>query len=639
MAQATSDTNFLSTVGINTGVTYISSAYQNYAQMINALSYIGVKQVRDTYDSAYAPAEFPQIANQLGIKYDFYIALGDATPEWQISQIKANAAIVSYVEGYNESDTWWQTFHGATGPAATQAVQQYIDDAVHSDPTLSGVGVIQATFASPASFPLYGDQSAHTDYASTHTYFGTGNNPSGSENVLIARGQSISPGRPTIATEAGFFTMPGNANGVSQVVQAKYDLDLLFEQANLGVKLTYLWELADNYPDPYNTNSEDHFGIFNADWTPKLAAIALHDTMQIMADPGTGGVTPAALDYTFDGLPNSVQTALYQKSDGTFVLVVWNDVRLSGPVIESDITVAPIATTLHLGQQFAHIAIFDPLTGTAATQTFANASAIGLQVVDHPLIIELSQDPAFQAPSSTIEAPSQIITTPLAAVQIDGLSFASTATVSSPSICTPTPTRSRSSTRAGHLIAVAANDFTLTGTVATVNAELATVNYTGGTALGNDVLTLSSLDPTGAAVQRSVAVTIAPGTPASVPGGPTFIAPLDFTSTAGIPILLARLSVADAYAATHPVTVSLSITANGGTLQVPATGGAALFGNATSSLLITGSFAQVAALLQNVSYTAALGTTQDKISYEFTDQTGFDSPSGTMSPSRQPPER
>ena len=477
MPQASSDTTFLTTIGVNTSITMISSAYQNYAQMLDALSYIGINQLRDTYDNPFSTAEFAQMGRQLGLKFDFFIALGSASPEWQLTQIETNASIAAYVEGYNESDAWWQTFHGVTGVAATQAVQRYIFDGVKLDLALAGVGVIQATFVAPASFAAYGNMSADTDYASTHTYFGTGNSPSGSAASLIAQSQTISPGRPTITTEAGYFTMPGNPNGVSQTVQAKYELDLLFEQAAAGVKLTYLWDLADNYADPDNTNPEDHFGLFNNDWTPKLAAIALHNTMAIMADPGTGGAAPGTLNYSFDALPSSVQTALFQKSDGTFVLVVWNDVRLSGPTIQGDIVVPAIPTTLHLGQSFAHIATFDPLTGTAATQSFAGASDIDLQIIDHPIIIEISQNPAFPIPSSILEAPTQLITTPHTEAQVEGLLLASGVTGTITVRLHANLNALSVLDTAGHLLASDTTDLVLTGSVATVNAELATVEY------------------------------------------------------------------------------------------------------------------------------------------------------------------
>ena len=623
MVQASSATDFLSTVGINTSVTMISSAYQNYAQMTNALAYLDIHQVRDTYDNPYTIAEFPLMARQLGLKFDFFIALGSAWPEWQMEQIRNNPTIVSYVEGYNESDSWWQSFHGATGADATAAVQQYIYHEVKTNPALSGVGVIQATFASPGGFAAYGDHGTSTDYASTHTYSGTGNNPgSGFETVMIDQAQSASPGKPTITTEAGFHTTAGNVHGVSQLVQAKYTLNLLFEQAKLGVKLTYLWGLVDHYADPGNTNSENHYGLFNNDWTPKIAAIALHNTLAIMADPGTGRVSPTSLDYALDGLPASVQTSLFQKSDGTFVLAVWNDVRLSGPTVQADIAVAPIATTLRLGQSFAHLAVFDPLRGTTAVGGAANTDTLSLQLPDHPLLIELSQDPNFDPGGGAIEAPDRIITNPLASVQIDGLSIAGSAA----DFVTVHLHAGKSGLSVldtnGHLLANAAADITLAGTLATVNAELATLNYTGDASLGSDAISVSYLAGSGAAATRTIAVAVLAGTPASNSGGPALSVPATFSGITGAAVLLPRLTLSDAYAATHAGPITLAVRANTGTLRLP-DGVGNVSGNGTNSLGLSGSFAELRAALSSLSYTAPVTGAADTITYFVADQEGF----------------
>ena len=112
-------------------------------------------------------------------------------------------------------------------------------------------------------------------------------------------------------------------------------------------------------------------------------------------------------------------------------------------------------------------------------------------------------------------------------------------------------------------------------------------------------------------------------------GGPALSVPAHFSSAPGVPIALVRLSVADPYADTHADAVSLSVKAASGILQVPCTG-ASVFGAATTSLLVSGSFAQVAAALSEIVYTAAVGAASDTISYSFTDQTGFSASATTQ---------
>ena len=621
MPLAAAASSFSNSVGIDTHIDMIGSSYQNYAQMINAMSYLGVTNVRDTYDDLNDAAEYNQMASLLGVKYDFFLALGAAGVPWQISQIEANPSIVAYVEGFNESDAWWQTYNGLTGPAATKAVQEALYTAVKSDPALAGVGVIQTTFANIANFTTYGNQSAYADYANTHSYFGTGNNPDGGNfaNYLISLAQDVTPGKPTITTETGYFTMPGNANGVDQLVQAKYILDMLFEQAQAGVKLTYLWELVDNYADPNNTNSEDHFGLFNADYTPKIAAIALHNLMQIFQDPGTGGVQPGTLNYTLTGMPSGANSSLYEKSDGTFMLVLWNDERLSGPTTQTEINVAPVTVTLTLTHPFTRITVYDPLTGTTAIQEFDNASTVQIAVPDHPVIVELSQVAAPAALAEpTIAAPNQVLTTPGQLVHVDGLS------VTDPAVGNYTVQVSSQANglsllnTAGHVLANDVDTVTLTGSLATINAELATLTYTGNASLGSDMISVTATDPTGASTTHMIPVSVVAADSAVVSGGPVISVPSVFATATGSTAALPNLTIADPYAATHTDTVTLTVRDTNGQLQV-APGTATVSGNASSALTVTGSLAQVTAALASLTYTAGSAAGPDTVRYSVTD--------------------
>ena len=597
--------------------------------------------VRDTYDDLNDPAEFNQMASLLGLKYDFFIALGPpACPGSR--QIEANPSIVAYVEGFNESDAWWQTYNGLTGAAATQAVQEALYNGVKSDPALAGVGVIQTSFANIANFTTYGNQSAYADYANTHSYFGTGNNPDGNNwaNHLISLAQDVTPGKPTITTEAGYFTEPGNANGVDQLVQAKYLLDLLFEQAQAGVKLTYLWELVDNFADPNNTDSEDHFGLFNADYTPKIAAVALHNLMQIFQDPGTGGVQPGTLNYTLTGMPSTANRSLYEKSDGTFMLVLWNDVRLSGPTTQTEINVAPVTVTLTLTQPFTRITIYDPLTGTTAIQEFDHASTVQIAVPDHPVIVELSQVAAPAMPTRpTSPAPNQVLTTPGQLVHVDGLSITDPATGNYTVQVSSQANGLTLLNLAGHYLANNVDTVTLTGSLATINAELATLTYTGNASLGTDIIGVTVTDPTGASATHMVPVSVVASGSAVVSGGPVISVPSTFATAVGSTLALPDLTIADPYAATHTDTITLTVQDTNGKLQVAA-GGATVSGNASSALTVTGKcFAQVAAALTSLTYTAGSAAGSDTILFSATDPAlgWYSSPGQTVVTVTPPP--
>ncbi len=604
---------FNASIGINTHDDLIGSIYQNTAAMENALSYIGITAVRDTYDSLDDAAEYKKLAQDLNVKYDFYIALGTAGVPWQISQIESDPSIVSYVEGFNESDNWWQTYNGLTGIAATQAVQAAVYTAVKSDAQLSGVGVIQSSFGKLSTFSSYGNQSAYADYANTHSYFGTGNNPDGGnwENYLINLADTVTPGKPTITTEAGYYTMPGAADGVSQQVQAKYLLDLIFEQAKAGVSLTYLYELADNFADPGNTNSEDHYGLFNADWTPKLAAIALHNLMAITADPDTGGVRAGSLNYTLQGMASTMLSSLFEKSDGTFVIALWNDVRLSGPIVQSDIVVAPVTVTLALTQPYSIITIYDPLLGTTAVQTFINAQTVQIAVPDHPVIVEISNSTTMPTIAPVvINAPTMVYTMPGNPVLVTGLAVQNATTGTITATVTAGVGTLAIENAAGHVMSQGVKQITLTGTEANVDAELATLTYTGGASTGSNMLSVTVQDAAGHTITQAIGVTVTAPAAAAVSGGALLSVPSSFAMTAATTATFPNVVLSDPYAATHAGTVTLTVAALNGGLQVSANG-ATLVGNGSGALTVSGSFAQVSAALATLTYTAgaSLGVT------------------------------
>ena len=75
-----------------------------------------------------------------------------------------------------------------------------------------------------------------------------------------------------------------DASSVSEGVQAKYLLDGLLDASKAGNVKTYLYELLDQ-----NTGdgiSENNFGLFHSDGTPKPAATAVHNLVAILDDSG-----------------------------------------------------------------------------------------------------------------------------------------------------------------------------------------------------------------------------------------------------------------------------------------------------------------------------------------------------------------
>ena len=386
---AVSTTAFQDSIGVNTHLDFTTSAYTNLGAVEAALAYLDIDHVRDGFGSPTSAPLFQTLALQ-GVKFDF-VLLPSLPIATQLSLIEANASIADLIEGPNESDIWTGSYNGLTGLDATAAMQQDVYNFVQSSAALAGTPVLQASMAHTASFAQVGDLSAYSNYANIHAYFGTGNPPGPSLPVLLAQAQLISPGQPAIASEGGYYTLADTTDGISQLAQAKDILNLLFDDWNAGISRTYLYELADENPDPNSNTPNLHYGLYNTDWTPKPAAIALHNLTSLLA--GTGSTPIGSLAYQVSGLPGTGQQLLLERADGSFVITVWNDARNWNPATMTDIPDAGVPVSLDLEQSYQTISIYDPLvSATVPIAIYTDTRHVDLTLLDHPVLIVLSPE-------------------------------------------------------------------------------------------------------------------------------------------------------------------------------------------------------------------------------------------------------
>ena len=305
-------------------------------------------------------------------------------------------------------------------------------------------------------------------------------------------------GKPVIITEAGYYTTGSttNPNSVDLSVQAKYTLDLVLDSIQAGNAKTYLYELLDQKSG--DGSSEDNFGLFYSDGTPKPAATAIRNLLTLLTDPGSSasGFPQGSMTYSLSGLPSGGNSFLMEKSDGSYWLAVWDDTRLSGPVTSTDIAVPPAPVTINLGFT-ANIAVFDPLTGTAVIQAANGVSNAHHQPAGSSgagggppcqwqhdsaasrAAARLHVEPSFTVPGGETVAAGQTIA--VAGVQFDDSAAANAAgdlslnvssivgnfsmTDDAGDAAAPAPAQHRSSRRV---------------LLAQLNADLATLSYTAG---------------------------------------------------------------------------------------------------------------------------------------------------------------
>ncbi len=174
---------------------------------------------------------------------------------------------------------------------------------------------------------------------------------------------------PRVTTETG-CTIDGP---ITEDIQAKNLLCMYLDQFKRGWSHTAVYLLRDRVDEGGNQS----FGFFKADYTPRKAAVYLHNLTTILADKNTIRES-GKLKYSIPGQPATVHDLLLQKSRGPFELVVW-----------AELVKGSVDVTVRLGRAFPSVKMYDPTVGTGTSQFLRNVNSIKLTLGDHPVILEI----------------------------------------------------------------------------------------------------------------------------------------------------------------------------------------------------------------------------------------------------------
>jgi trimeric autotransporter adhesin len=398
-AQPMTPTAFIQSIGINTHLAYQGTPYYANPQgVFSALQYLGINTVRDQ-SPLYNTIDPTSRANaeslaSYGVKFDV-LMLGNGAVNVTgnlasiTSFVQAHSGSVSSIELPNEINAWPISYGNVTNSvSAGVAVTKALSSAVKASSTLRSIPIYALTlsdgFSNATTYERqFGNLSSYVSYGNAHIYGGNINAWSGAMQYWLPIFKESTPGKPTVITETGYSTM---ANIIDETSAAKYNLNLLFENALNGVSATYLFELVDLDSSASDTDYDVHFGQFHSDWSPKIGATALHSLNTILKNAGSGS-TASTLNYKITGLPSAGHSFLLGSSSN-FDLAVWIDATVFDSPSNSAITASTYAATVSLGKTFSSVAVYDPMIGTSPIATYTNASSVKINVVDHPLIVQ-----------------------------------------------------------------------------------------------------------------------------------------------------------------------------------------------------------------------------------------------------------
>ena len=412
--------DFLNSIGIDST---FPDRGQPIEKTIEMVKHVGFRWVRGgieglTVKGPTTIQTYLDLHRRTGVRFSWGLVSGGTDLKKLIEtarQLAAADALLAF-EGNNEPNNWGVTYQGEKGGGqapswlAVAKLQRDLYAAVKSDPVLKkypvwsisengaerdNVGLQFLTIPTGAG-TLMPDGTKYADYANCHNYIYHPASPGLADNKTWNAADPTSAckvdglygnyGRtwarhyrgyleaelvtlPKVTTETG--CQVGGA--VTEEIHALNLLSMYLDQFKRGWSYTSVYLLRDRTDEGGN----QRFGFYGPDYTPRKAAIYLHNLTTILADKGTLQ-EPGKLDYSIPEQPATVHDMLLQNSDGTFQLVVWNE-RVKG----AD------RVTVHLGGTHASVKVYDPTVGTEPVQTRNGINSLTLTLSDHPLIIAI----------------------------------------------------------------------------------------------------------------------------------------------------------------------------------------------------------------------------------------------------------
>jgi hypothetical protein len=419
VAVATND--FLNSIGV---VTTFPDRGQPLARTIEMVRYCGFRWVRAGIEglSDKGPTTiqtFLDLHRETGVRLSWGLVSGgtDVKKLVETGKVLAEAGALLAFEGNNEPNNWGVTYQGEKGGGrehswmAVAKLQRDLYQAVKRDPVLAKYPVwsisepgaqrdnvgLQFLTIPPGAQTLMPDGTKYADYANVHNYIYHPHSP------YLADNKTWDAADPTAASKVdGLFgnfgvtwarrfrgytqeqldTLPRvttetgtNIEGpVTEEIHGLNLMNLYLAQFKRGYAYTSVYLLRDRTDEDGNQS----FGFYRADYSPRKAAIYLHNLMTILADNGTLA-KPGHLDFAIANQPETVHELLLQHSEGAFQLIVWDE-RLRGQH----------RVTVQLGVTPASVRIYDPTIGIEPVRTPTNVSSFELALSDHPIVIAIS---------------------------------------------------------------------------------------------------------------------------------------------------------------------------------------------------------------------------------------------------------
>ena len=358
--QALASDSVVDQIGVDIHLSFFNTPYNKFDTLVRpALAELGVRHVRDgalTAGNSGALNTYYKRLSALaadGIKSSL-VTFDTTTPAYLTDLARLG-------DVYNQAGRAVEFFEGANEPNLKKNPewanigrerQKELYQAAHGNPDLAGVAVIGPSPWGPSAQQL-GDISANVDFGNWHIYSG-GQYPEATGKASLgdyqAQARGLYAGKPVVASEAGYHSAmnvpAGKHRPTPEKIIARYLPRLVLWDLKNGVVRTYLYELIDSF-NKGDTDPESNFGLIRYDGTRRPGFVAIKNLIGIFSDSGAVP-HPQGLDWSQSSKDDAVQSMLFQRSDGSFLLALWLGVSAWDPDQRAEIPANAISTDLTL---------------------------------------------------------------------------------------------------------------------------------------------------------------------------------------------------------------------------------------------------------------------------------------------------
>ena len=425
-AQASDD--FVESMGINTKFGFCPGRLcDNYPKVKALLTELGIRYIRDIpYPEPWRTRtdlyEERGIRMLVGVERSGNKPLNPATIPQQLDVIKSWGKMIVGISGVNEYDN--SVFYSCqetkncdpswsekSWPSSYLKFQQRLYHRVKADPKLRHLPVVLGPMARLDNLEKFDDLSAICDKGNDHSYPGALGKPSQeagggdprSIDEVVAKVQRVCPGKKLWITETGYEESTGgkpNKILVSRKAKAKY-LPRIYANYYLQqeIEKTFLFELLSAVP-----TRPTEYGIIDPNLEPTPAYYAIRNLISLLGEATWNKSTqswkyPAfetsSLEYTLEGDNSDLKHLLLQKSNGTFYLLLWQEVyvydnKTGKDLVNRDriIDLKLKGSTIEKANKYLLYNQSDPAAELVPLKTWTNVSSLSLRVPDHILVLE-----------------------------------------------------------------------------------------------------------------------------------------------------------------------------------------------------------------------------------------------------------